>query len=332
MLRCFAPSPRGLRTALLGPLLGLAAAVAAHGGAQARATTDGSQAAREAYYKGDLSRAGAIASSEHDGWIAGLVAYRQKNYDDALSAFASVADDRAKSDSVRAAGGYWASRAAEKAGDATKGDAYLKTAAGFPKTFYGMIAARRLDLQSGAEQARQFGASTLSRLPQPVLSPAGGFTIAKSLVYAIVRRESSFNAAARGGGAYGLMQLTPATAAKVSGDRKFASNPARLHNAAVNLSIGQTYVSKLLGMMKGDLVQGLAAYNLGPGAALKRAAGEGADSLLALESMPGATTREYVQRVMTDYWNYRRAFGKTSSPTLDAAATGGKLLLASLDD
>ena len=322
--------PRARRTALLGAVAGLAAALGAHTGALAGTVAGGSEAAHDAYYKGDLAHAETLADAAHDGWIGGLAAYRQHAYADALTRFAQAAGDRSKADGSRAAAGYWASRAAEKAGDATQGDAYLKTAAGFPHTFYGMIAERRLQLQSGVAGVKQ-AALALGALPRPELAPSGGFTVAKSLVYAIVLRESRFNAGARGGNAYGLMQLTPDTAARISGDRRFASNPTRLHDASVNLKVGQTYVTKLLTMASGDLLRGLAAYNVGP-AALDRVPGDASDSLMALESLRGSATRDYVQAVMAAYWRYRQAFGKTSSPTLDAAATGGKVVLASLDD
>ena len=325
------PSPRAACTALLGAVAGLAVAFGAHTGALAGTASGGSDPAREAYYRGDLARAETLADAGHDGWIGGLAAYRQKAYAEALQRFAQVSGDRSQGDAARAAAGYWASRAAEKAGDATQGDAYLKAAAALPHTFYGMIAERRLQLQSGVDSVRQ-AALRLGALPRPELVPNGGFTIAKSLVYAIVLRESRFDARAHSGaGAYGLMQLTPETAASVTGDRKFASNPGRLHDAAVNLGVGQVYVTKLLAMARGDLLRGLAAYNVGP-SALSRVPGDASDSLMALESLPGAATRDYVQKVMSAYWSYRQAFGKASSPTLDAAALGGKVVLASLDD
>ncbi|MBE7218860.1 MAG: transglycosylase SLT domain-containing protein [Caulobacteraceae bacterium] len=315
-----------MRTALVGLVAGAAALCASTG---ALAAQGGSDAARDAFVKGDLAHASSLADAAHDGWIGGLAAFKQKNFADALARFGAVASDATQTDARRAAAGYWASRAAEKAGDASQGDAFLKTAAAFPHTFYGMIAARRIALATGVESARQ-AALSLAALPKPELAPAGGFTIAKALVYAIVLKESRFNTNAHGGAAWGLMQLTPGTAASVSGDRRFASNPQRLHDASTNLQVGQTYVAKLLALAKGDLLRGLAAYNVGP-AALVRASSDG-DSLMALESLPGAAAREYVQKVMTAYWSYRQAFGKTSSPTLDAAASGGKIVLASLDD
>ena len=45
---------------------------------------------------------------------------------------------------------------------------------------------------------------------QPVIEPTGGFTIERSLVYAIARKETGFNARARSGaGAYGLDAAAP---------------------------------------------------------------------------------------------------------------------------
>ena len=54
------------------------------------------------------------------------------------------------------------------------------------------------------------------------------------------------------------------------------------------------------------------------------------DSLLAIESMPGGQTREFVERVAAGYWIYRNLFGQ-NSPSLDAAAGGVKGVLAALD-
>ena len=54
------------------------------------------------------------------------------------------------------------------------------------------------------------------------------------------------------------------------------------------------------------------------------------DSLLLIESMPGAQTREFVEKVMAGYWIYRGIFGQ-ESPTLSAAASGAKAIAAALD-
>ena len=78
-----------------------------------------------------------------------------------------------------------------------------------------------------------------TRYPMPDLTPEGGFVIEKALVYALARKETDFNATARSSvGAYGLMQVMPTTAAELSGDRGFVSNPTRLFDPAVQSAAG----------------------------------------------------------------------------------------------
>ena len=173
----------------------------------------------------------------------------------------------------------------------------------------------------------------IAQFPTPELSPKGGFTVDRALVYALVRQESKFNPDAKSSaGAHGLMQLMPATAARVAGDARLARDPAPLKDPAVNLRLGQDYVTRLLEVTKGDLLHAVAAYNAGPGTILKTLARLGAegDSLMAIESMPGAQTREFVEKVVAGYWIYRNIFGQDSG-TLDAVASGAKRVMANLD-
>ena len=166
----------------------------------------------------------------------------------------------------------------------------------------------------------------IGQYPTPDLSPQGGFTLDKALVYALVRQESKFDPnAASGSGAYGLMQLTTETAARLAGDSKLRHNPEALRDPGLNLKLGQAYVTKLLAAAKGDVMKAVAAYNSGPGTVQKLSAkmGQDADSLMMMESLPSSQTRDYVQRVMAYYWTYRQIFGQ-DSPTLAAVASGKK--------
>lgn len=166
----------------------------------------------------------------------------------------------------------------------------------------------------------------LAQFPNPDLQPDGGFVLDKALVYAIVRQESGFQPhAASGSQAYGLMQLIPATAARVVGDDKLMSDPSPLADPAFNLKVGQAYVVNLLSVVQGDLLRTVAAYNSGPGVIMKTAKrmDPDADSLLVFESMPGGQTREFVQRVVSNYWIYRQMFGQ-DCPSLAALASGAK--------
>ncbi|MGV9008616.1 lytic transglycosylase domain-containing protein [Brevundimonas sp.] len=182
------------------------------------------------------------------------------------------------------------------------------------------------------DEARRINAE---RFPQPMIEPAGGFTIERSLVYAIARKETDFNPRARSAvGAYGLMQVMPATAAELSGDRGLISSPDRLFDPNLNAQLGQAYVNKVLAMpaINGDLLRATASYNAGPGpmVAAVRKLGPNADPLLLIETIDVPQAREYVEKVVAAYWIYQRMNGRPLN-TLDAVASGASLVPLSLD-
>jgi len=374
----------------------------------ARAANARQQAAREAFYKGDMEQAYSLAAASDERWIAGLAAIRLQHFDEALKPLSELAADPHQSSWMHAGAAYWAARAAIAVNQPVRAHEFLKAAARAPDTFYGLIATRELEqqaakasLQSDAigevlaatavngeevaeiakadPRARRAAALAqigmlaeageelrwalaqaptaerpkltslalalnaplggkadiaktgwarfdLGHFPTPVLNPLGGFTIDKALVYALVNQESRFNPnIVSSSGAYGLMQLTAATAARLAGDKSLRHNPAPLRDPALNLRLGQDYVAKLLTSVKGDVMRAVAAYNCGPGVVQKLTArmGQNADSLMMIESMPSGQTRDYVQRVMAGYWTYRQIFG-LDSRTLGAAASGIK--------
>jgi soluble lytic murein transglycosylase-like protein len=376
----------------------------------ARAANARQQAAREAFYRGDIEHAYALATASGERWISGLAAIRLQHYEAALRPLTELVADPRQSTWVHAGAAYWAARAASALNQPAKAHGFLKAAARAPDTFYGLIATRELDQQAartsaqndaigevldatavngddvaeiaqaeprarraaalaqigmvneaGEELRRALAQATpperpkltslalalnaplggkadiaktgwsrfdLGHFPTPVLNPLGGFTIDKALVYALVNQESRFNPnIVSSSGAYGLMQLTAATAARLAGDKSLRRNPAPLRDPALNLRLGQDYVAKLLTSVKGDVLRAVAAYNCGPGVIQKMTAqmGQNADSLMMIESMPSGQTRDYVQRVMAGYWTYRQIFG-LDSRTLDAAAAGLKVV------
>lgn len=174
---------------------------------------------------------------------------------------------------------------------------------------------------------------TLGEYQTPSLEPKDGFTMDKALVYAIVRQESSFNPMAVSPvGAMGLMQLMPTSAALATGDKTYVRKPRTLFNPAVNLRVGQDYLAYLMDRGVGaDLLKMVAAYNAGPGAVINTVAKVGDDDpLLMIESLPALETRNYVEKVMTSYWTYKRIFGEETK-TLDAIAGGARRVDARLD-
>jgi soluble lytic murein transglycosylase-like protein len=170
--------------------------------------------------------------------------------------------------------------------------------------------------------------------PTPELTPRSGFTIDKALVYAIVRQESRFNPMAVSPvGAVGLMQLMPEAAARAAGDDKLKADMSPLFDPALNLRVGQDYLTWLMEKGVGPgLLRTVAAYNGGPSMVQKTAQmlGGDADSLLLIECLPALETRNYVEKVMAGYWTYRRMWG-LGAPSLDAVAGGAREIDARLD-
>lgn len=377
-----------------------------------------SRAARDAYFGGDVRRALQLARAAGDSWIAGLAAYRLGDFADAMISFETLASNPAEPDGERAAGGFWAARSAVAAGTPERAAPFLKLAAQMPATFYGMIAARKLELADdplgrlidaatkAPPAAAPAGETALQRLvrtdlrarravalaqigrpidagaelragyaqapddgaraqwmglmcelnptphtgeivlasaappagspvayPTPALAPAGGFTIDKSLVYAIVWQESRFNSLAVSPvGAVGLMQLMPPSAANMAGDDSLKRDPITLFDSSKNLALGQAYIAWLGDNAAGhDIFRMIAAYNGGPTTLARTEALVGSDdSFLVIESLPYAETRAYVRKVMSAYWTYRRQFG-ASTRTLDAAASEQPVIDIRLD-
>jgi soluble lytic murein transglycosylase len=158
--------------------------------------------------------------------------------------------------------------------------------------------------------------------PTPPWQPMNGFVLDKALVWGFMRQESAFNPKARSYvGAMGLMQLMPATARIVT--NKFAPETAGANpwDPSVNVSLGQAYIASLLGDLDSNLVRTVAAYNGGPGNVMRwdNTLKASADPLLYIASIPLHETRDFVQRVLANYWMYQIRLGQPT-PSLDQIA------------
>lgn len=89
-------------------------------------------------------RSGAAIPTAH--WTAGLAAWRLDRFGDAGRHFAHLASSEAASAWNRSAGAYWAARVHERLADPVETHRWLTVAAGFPFTFYGLLAQHRLNL------------------------------------------------------------------------------------------------------------------------------------------------------------------------------------------
>lgn len=172
--------------------------------------------------------------------------------------------------------------------------------------------------------------------PMPRWQPEGGFQVDRALIFALVRQESRFEPDAKSHvGATGLMQLMPATASYIAGRNFDRSNLLELHDPELNLTLGQRYVSHLLEIsdLENNLFYLLAAYNSGPTqvARWRRDMNVSNDPLLFIETIPAAETRDFVERVLANYWIYSLQLDKPT-PSLDAAAAGDWPLYAAPEE
>lgn len=120
-----------------------------------------------------------------------------------------------------------------------------------------------------------------------VLAAADITSIEPALIHAVIAVESKHNALAKSHkGAYGLMQLMPATA------KRFHVKDKR--DVRQNIMAGAQYLRELLTLFKGDLKLTLAAYNAGPGAVQK----------YKNHVPPYRETMHYVPKVLKYYRQY----------------------------
>ena len=164
--------------------------------------------------------------------------------------------------------------------------------------------------------------------PQTPWEPKDGFVVDPALVHAVMRQESRFNQHAKSySGALGLMQLMPKTADYIAKKTGYAGhvNAVTLADPATNMTVGQDYLEYLIKgrYVKGDIVSLLVAYNAGPGNLLKwrKRHGDVNDPLLFIETLPVQETRDYVAKVMSNYWMYRLRAG-LDVPSLASLADG----------
>ncbi len=130
------------------------------------------KAAREALNAGDLQRAYDLSLQLGDNWIAGLASWRRNRFDESFRRFEMVALDPTEDAWVRAAGAYWAARAAIAKGSPEVAPDYLRIAARYPHTFYGILAEHQLGLESSARagpRPYQFQAGA----PRPAMAADG---------------------------------------------------------------------------------------------------------------------------------------------------------------
>ena len=180
---------------------------------------------------------------------------------------------------------------------------------------------------------------TAALYPVPHWKPRDGFAVDRALVFAVMRQESRFDPKlVSSAGASGLMQIMPATAQHVQERNadigEADTNRSGLFDPATNMELGQRYLAELLNSQDigNNLFLLTAAYNAGPGtlSRWRRDLAQVGDPLLFIESLPYAETRNYVKKVVANFWIYRLRLGQETG-SLDAVAAGEWPLYMAVD-
>lgn len=154
-------------------------------------------------------------------------------------------------------------------------------------------------------------------------------------VAAIIREESQFNTEALSpAGARGLMQVMPSTAEWVAQNARVKGfDRTKLFDPDLSINIGTWYIGHLMKRFRGDPLLVAAGYNAGPEAVtgwIERN-GNGGDRDIFVESIPFSETRGYVKKVLRNYAEYKRIYGKGGPSAVLAPFFSGADLSSLID-
>ncbi|MGH2412205.1 MAG: transglycosylase SLT domain-containing protein [Microcystaceae cyanobacterium] len=128
------------------------------------------------------------------------------------------------------------------------------------------------------------------------------------LVASLIRQESRFEPEIRSpAGAVGLMQVMPATGQFVA--EKIALPKYSLSNPNDNINLGTWYLDYTHQEYSNNSLLAVASYNAGPGNVAKwMRQYKTNDPDLFVEKIPFNETKDYVESVFGNYWNYLRLY------------------------
>jgi soluble lytic murein transglycosylase len=126
-----------------------------------------------------------------------------------------------------------------------------------------------------------------------------------ALALGLIRQETRFMGRSTSAvGASGLMQLMPPTARWVAKKSGLDYTSDQIHDPAVNLKLGTTYLRMVLDSFGGSVPMAAAAYNAGPSRPRRWRDGPVIEPAIWIENVPFNETRDYVKKVSTNYAVY----------------------------
>ena len=144
--------------------------------------------------------------------------------------------------------------------------------------------------------------------------------VSPQIVVSVIQAESSFHPRALSkAGAYGLMQIMPATWQQINEDGKICAARHQgectsecYYNGDLNVQIGTLYLAQMLKRYQGNMILALASYNAGPGSV---------DRYKDIPPYP--ETMIYIETVVKNYYDIRNE--KMFYPSIVAKKTWDKI-------
>ena len=142
--------------------------------------------------------------------------------------------------------------------------------------------------------------------------------LSPALVIGLMRQESRFEAQIRSrSGAIGLMQIMPDTGSWIAS--KKGVNSYNLDRPEDNINFGTWYLDYTHSRFGDNTMLAIASYNAGPGAIGRWVESRGlGDPDEFVNNIPYDETRDYVSKVLGNYWNYLRLYSPSVQQQITA--------------
>jgi soluble lytic murein transglycosylase len=142
--------------------------------------------------------------------------------------------------------------------------------------------------------------------------------LSPALVIGLMRQESRFEAQIRSrSGAIGLMQIMPDTGSWIAS--KKGVNSYNLDTPEDNINFGTWYLDYTHSSFGDNSMLAVASYNAGPGAIGRWVESKGVgDPDEFVNNIPYDETRDYVSKVLGNYWNYLRLYSPSVQQQITA--------------
>lgn len=131
------------------------------------------------------------------------------------------------------------------------------------------------------------------------------YNLDKSLVYSVIKIESGFKKDSLSkAGAMGLMQILPSTGKDMAIRLKMSVDDVNLYDPQTNIKIGCYYLSYLLNLYDGNVVNTLCAYNWGLSNVNNWISKGNVDDSGTITSIPVKETKNYITKYKVSKWIY----------------------------